>query len=160
MTDLILGIEIGGTKLQLSLGTPEGEIVASTKGFVDVSTGRVGIRQWLLEQIPNFIGSSGYSNSRIAAIGCGFGGPIDQRRGRVLKSVQIKGWKDFPLKEWFEEALNSRHGLKMIPTQQPGVNIASDLVLVASIFLHNIGSGVGGGFVITGLCLIVRIWRR
>ena len=151
MTDLILGIEIGGTKLQLSLGTPEGEIVASTKGFVDVSTGSVGIRQWLLEQIPNFIGSSGYSNSRIAAIGCGFGGPIDQRRGRVLKSVQMKGWKDFPLKEWFEEAFK-------LPTWIENDSNAATWgeyclgfgVGCQHFFYTNIGSGVGGGFVLNG----------
>lgn len=151
MSDLILGIEIGGTKLQLSLGTPEGEIIASTKGFVDVSTGSIGIRQWLLEQIPNFINSSGYSISRVAAIGCGFGGPIDRSRGRVLKSVQIAGWKDFPLKDWFEDAFK-------LPTWVENDSNAATWgeycrgfgVGCQHFFYTNIGSGVGGGFVLNG----------
>ena len=42
---MYLGIEIGGTKLQLGLGPGDGTLVALWRGPVDVKAGGEGIRQ-------------------------------------------------------------------------------------------------------------------
>ncbi len=151
MGDFILGVEIGGTKQQLALGNLRGEILAAHRGRVAVSTGGEGIRDWLAAQIPAFIASAEEKFGPVIAVGCGFGGPIDTRAGRVLNSIQVQGWRDFPIKDWFE----SQFGLPAV--------IANDSNAAAwgeycrgfgrgcrHFFYTNMGSGVGGGLVLDG----------
>ncbi len=104
MAEYILGVEIGGTKLQLGIGTPEGEIVATQQGGVDPALGGEGIREWLKNEIPAFIAAARDKFGEVIALGCGFGGPMDTVKGRVLRSIQIEGWQDFPIRDWFEAA--------------------------------------------------------
>lgn len=150
MEKLILGVEIGGTKLQLGAGNLEGELLKSQQSFVDREAGGEGIRQWLLEQVPKFINEVEIrAEGQIIAIGCGFGGPFDSGEGRVLESVQIPGWKEFPLRDWFEGHFS-----------KPSF-VANDSNAAAwgeyqngfgrgcrHFFYTNLGSGVGGGFVL------------
>lgn len=151
MTDLILGIEIGGTKQQVAIGTPEGQILTLRQVRVDLASGGAGIRKWLHEQISELIGTAEAENRKISAIGVGFGGPIDTARGQVLQSIQVSGWQDFPIKSWFQEQFN-------LPTivandsnaatwgeYRCGFGRGSD-----HFFYTNIGSGIGGGFVFDG----------
>jgi glucokinase len=149
--NLILGIEIGGTKLQLGLGTSEGEIKALHQGTVDVNAGGEGIRQWLLDEIPSFINRYLNNQEKLVAIGCGFGGPMDRQRGRVLKSNQIIGWQDFPLRDWLEESFN----LPVWVENDSNAAAWGEYCLGFGkgshhFFYTNLGSGVGGGFVFNG----------
>lgn len=151
MTSHILGVEIGGTKLQLAIGTPQGEIVAVRQGRVDVEQGGEGIRSWLERHIPNFIDAEEHRYGPITAIGCGFGGPINSHEGRVLQSVQIEGWKDFPLREWFQKTFS----LPTIVANDSNAAAWGEYCLgfgkgSQNFFYTNIGSGIGGGLVIDG----------
>lgn len=151
MTELFLGVEIGGTKQQVAIGTPEGQILTLRQGRVDTTSGGAGIREWLHGQILELIAEAESDNGKISAIGVGFGGPIDSVRGQVLQSIQVSGWQDFPIKTWFQEQFN-------LPTivandsnaatwgeYRCGFGRGSD-----HFFYTNIGSGIGGGFVFDG----------
>jgi predicted NBD/HSP70 family sugar kinase len=48
----LLAIEIGGTKLQLCAGTPNGEILDRIRLDVDRAAGGAGIRTQIAETIP------------------------------------------------------------------------------------------------------------
>ena len=151
MTSHILGIEIGGTKLQLAIGTPHGDIVALRQGRVDINRGGEGIREWLERQIPDFIEVEKHQSDDILAIGCGFGGPIDSQNGRVLQSVQIEGWGDFPLREWLEKTFL----LPAIVINDSNAAAWGEYCRgfgkgTQHFFYTNIGSGIGGGFVLGG----------
>ena len=94
---MLLGIEIGGTKLQLGVGAGDGSpLVALDRHTVEPAGGAVGIlarlesaTAALLQRFP------------IKRIGVGFGGPVDSTVGRIIRSHQIEGWHDFPLCDWF-----------------------------------------------------------
>ncbi|NLN70794.1 MAG: ROK family protein [Chloroflexi bacterium] len=151
MAELILGIEIGGTKLQLGLGTSEGTIIALHQGKVDVDAGGEGIRHWLLKEIPAFLNQFGSQAEKPVAIGCGFGGPLDRNRGSVLKSNQIIGWQDFPLRDWLQKTF------EMPAWVENDSNAAAwgEYCLGSGkgtqyFFYTNLGSGVGGGFILNG----------
>jgi len=151
MSDCILGVEIRGTKLQLALGTPDGVILDTIKGQVNVSDGGDGIRHWLETNIPVFISDVEKRFGQVTAIGCGFGGPLDHHQGRVLQSIQISGWEDFPIRDWFMETFS-------LPTTVDNDSNAAawgEYCLgfgkgCRHFFYTNIGSGVGGGFVFNG----------
>ncbi len=151
MADLILGVEIGGTKLQLALGTPSGEILVTHQGRVEKDQGGEGIRAWLKREIPAFIRGKAPQFGRVAAIGCGFGGPMDSKTGRVMRSIQIGGWQDFPIRVWFEETfelpatVDNDSNAAAWGEYKRGFGRGSQ-----HFFYTNIGSGVGGGFVFNG----------
>src|SRR3984957_6250356 len=89
-----LGIEIGGTKLQLVLGDANAQILERFRFVVDRQAGAENIRQLIAETLTSI------DTGDLAAIGVGYGGPIDRHTGRVIASYQIGGWAGFPLKEW------------------------------------------------------------
>jgi len=147
----ILGVEIGGTKLQLAISTRDGEILDTHQGRVNVDAGAPGIREWLKNKIPVMFSRASDMKGELVALGCGFGGPIDTAKGEVIKSVQIRGWSGFPIKNWFEEKFNL-----------PAV-IANDSNAATwgeynngsgrgsrYFFYTNMGSGIGGGIVVNG----------
>src|SRR5438874_4311218 len=91
-----LGIEIGGTKLQLGLGPGDGTLAGLWRGTVDVAAGAEGIRRQIVTAVPELLAQSGIERSRVKGIGIGFGGPVDDATRTIIKSHQIEGWDDFP----------------------------------------------------------------
>lgn len=151
MEKYILGVEIGGTKLQLAISTRDGEILDTYQGSVDVDAGAPGIREWLENNIPPMFTRARDMKGELVALGCGFGGPIDTAKGKVLKSVQIRGWSGFPIKTWFEEKFN----LPAIIANDSNAATWGEFNNGSGrgsryFFYTNMGSGVGGGIVVDG----------
>lgn len=139
----LLGLEIGGTKLQLALGDASGRIREMRRWTVAPARGADGIRQQIAEALAECC-----STAKIAAVGVGFGGPVDFRTGIIRCSHQISGWKDFPLAEWLRE-------LTSVPVRVDNdANVAALGEALAGagrganpVFYVTLGSGVGGGLV-------------
>lgn len=151
MEQAIIGIEIGGTKLQLAVGSPDGEIQEVLQGRVDVQRGAEGIRQWILQNLSEFVKQTELNYGKAAGIGCGFGGPINSIKGEVLKSVQIPGWSGYPLKRWLEDEFH----LPAVVANDSNAATWGEYCKGTgkgcnSFFYTNMGSGVGGGIVIDG----------
>jgi glucokinase len=144
---MLLGIEIGGTKLQLGVGRGDGSpLVALERLNVDPAHGANGI----LAQIET-VGSALVARHRALAIGVGFGGPIDAARGLVLKSHQIEGWTNFPLVDWLQKAF----GLPVALGNDADVAGLAEARLGAGkgsnpVFYITVGTGIGGGLVVDG----------
>jgi len=144
---MLLGIEIGGTKLQLGVGTGDGPPLAALERLdVKPQHGAEGIRRQIEEAAKPLIERHG-----VTRIGIGFGGPVDCGRGRVIVSHQVEGWKDFPLVEWCEKTLG-------LPTLLANDSDSAGLAEARFgggkghrvVFYNNIGSGIGGALVIDG----------
>src|SRR3974390_3738461 len=90
-----LGIEIGGTKLQL-VGGEHGRIKERRRLVVDPRFGAAGIRDQIQKTLPGF-------SDGIQAVGVGFGGPVDWKTGRICRSHQIEGWSEFDLAGWLRQ---------------------------------------------------------
>ena len=141
-----LAIEIGGSKLQLFAGTGEGEILDRRRFVVDRERGAEGIRAHIAEALPELI-----AKWRPAAIGVGYGGPVNWRTGRIWKSYHIAGWSDFPLADWLHE----RTGLPAFVDNDTNLATLGEARCGAGqgaspVFYMNMGSGVGGGLAIDG----------
>src|SRR5205823_13453235 len=100
---MFLGIEIGGTKLQLGVGPGDGTLHSLWRDNVDVAVGGDGIRRQIVAAVPELLAQAGLDRSQLKAVGIGFGGPVDDATRSVIKSHQIEGWDDFPLAAWVEE---------------------------------------------------------
>ena len=142
----LLGIEIGGTKLQLVLGDNTGKILQRRKLTVDPAGGAAGIRNQIEPAIPGLL-----SGSSIDAIGVGFGGPVDWRSGRICCSHQIEGWSEFDLGGWLQQQTgapvfaDNDANVAALGEARHGAGVGCD-----PVFYVTLGSGVGGGLVVGG----------
>ena len=151
MKVLALAIEIGGTKLQAALGTHDGEILARERGAAPASDGAAAILAWFDTAVPKLIEKAAQQNATITGIGVGFGGPVETSTGKALVSHQVGGWSDYPIKQQFE----SRFNLPTFVGNDSSVSAWGEYVCGAgkatrTFCYMNIGSGIGGGFVING----------
>jgi len=144
---MFLGIEIGGTKLQLGVGSGDGApLVDQVRRQVDPQKGASGILRQIEVDAPELI-----RRHEVDRIGIGFGGPVNAATGTTLRSHQIDGWDGVALAAWSEQLL-----------ERPTV-IGNDCDVAAlaearfgagrdknRVFFVTVGTGVGGGFVVNG----------
>jgi len=142
-----LGIEIGGTKLQLGVGAGDGSDLAALERLdVQPSHGATGIVEQIEKTAVELIQRFG-----IQAIGIGFGGPVDSALGQVIKSHQIDGWEDFDLAAWCRRSfglptvVGNDCDTAALAEAKYGVGWAK-----GSLFYVTVGTGIGGGFVVGG----------
>jgi glucokinase len=148
---MFLGIEIGGTKLQLGVGAGDGVLAGLWRGPVDVAAGPEGIRRQIIAAVPELLTRSGVERSRLRGVGIGFGGPVDDATRTIIKSHQIEGWDNFPLADWITDLV----GLPAVLGNDADVAGLAEALHGAGkglspIFYITIGSGIGGGLIING----------
>ncbi|PIZ45714.1 MAG: sugar kinase [Armatimonadetes bacterium CG_4_10_14_0_8_um_filter_66_14] len=144
--DHLLALEIGGTKLQLVQGDRDARILGRRRITVDPALGAPPIREAIQRRLRELT-----ANGNTAAIGVGFGGPVDMTTGKIAVSHQVEGWADFPLRGWLEE-------LTGLPAQVENDSNAATLAEAVKgagagygkVFYTNFGSGMGGGMAIDG----------
>ena len=144
-----LGIEIGGTKLQIAVGRGEGEPCRGFwRGQVEASQRAIRIQQQIVEGVDELLAQSRLNRNQIAGAAVGFGGPVDSRRGLVVTSHQVAGWENFPLVKWFNDnfgwqaVLHNDADTAAFAEARFGAGRGFDPVLYVTV-----GSGIGGGLV-------------
>ena len=150
---LLLGIEIGGTKLQLGLGFGDGRLVALERRTIEPANGASGILEQirdahsLLLNRPEIM-----SLGPIVGVGVGFGGPVDDQAGAVIKSYQVEGWEGFPLANWLVANLSIPHAILQNDADTAGLAEARYGAGqgFSPVFYVTIGSGIGGALIIDG----------
>lgn len=156
MRQFVIGIEIGGTKLQLALGQgTSAQFHSFWRGQVAADAGAAAIRERIKAAVPELLHQTGITRDDVAGIGIAFGGPVDTEHGVTLVSHQVDGWHNFPIQDWVQSELGWPSTLQ---------NDADSAALAESRFgagrgfdpcmYVTIGSGIGGGLVIGG-----RIFR-
>jgi glucokinase len=148
---MFLGIEIGGTKLQLGVGPGDGTLRGLRRGTVNVAAGGEGIRRQIVATVPDLLKTTGVERSDLEAVGVGFGGPVDDATRSVITSHQVAGWDNFPLADWLTETF----GLHAALGNDADVAGLAEALYGAGkglspIFYMTIGSGIGGGLIIDG----------
>jgi glucokinase len=148
---MYIGIEIGGTKLQIGIGHDDGKLLALWRGSVDVQRGGDGIREQIVREIPILLESAGLGGDKVKGVGVGFGGPVNDADQSVIKSHQIEGWDGFPLAKWLTGLL----GWPVSIGNDADVAGLAEALFGAGqglspIFFITIGSGIGGGLIIEG----------
>ena len=142
-----LGIEIGGTKIQIFIVNTSFIILERIKFFVGDKKEASKIQK-VLEKNLNKI----FCKWEIAAIGVGFGGPIDHDSGLIHKSFHVSGWDQFNLKKWLTKFTK----IPVFVDNDGNVAALGEAVLGAGrgferVFYITLGSGAGGGFVVDGM---------
>lgn len=144
---MFLGIEIGGTKLQLGIGPAEnGRLTELSRADICPAHGAEGIRRQIERSAVPLL-----AKYPVRAIGVGFGGPVDIATGRTVKSHHVAGWDDFPLADWCRE----KFGLPACIGNDADMAGLGEAKFGAGrdrrvVFYTNAGSGIGGALIVTG----------
>jgi len=140
-----LGIEIGGTKLQIVFGYADGTIHSTHRFLVNKEEGATGIRNTIESTLKK------YEDEKITAIGVGFGGPVNRFSGQIETSFHVEGWSGFGIKDWLASILK----VPVFIDNDANVAALGEATHGAGKDFHTVlyitlGSGVGGGFIING----------
>lgn len=150
MNTRVVGVEIGGTKLQVVLGTSDGAILLRKRGSVDPDAGAKGILTWIEQAIESTL-SELTGEDRVSAIGVGFGGPVHTATGKVLTSHQVAGWDGIALKSWLTERFQLPVVIENDANAAGWAEYCHGAGHGTQNFVYcNIGSGIGGAFVANG----------
>jgi len=138
-----LGIEIGGTKLQIVSGNEDAQIDHRFSYSVNPLAGAEGIRRQIAEALNS------WKDQQLDGIGVGFGGPVNRHNGTIWKSYHISGWSGFAIADWLAEL---SHVQVTIENDANAAAIGEALYGAGKnehiVFYITLGSGVGGGLVI------------
>jgi len=139
-----IGIEIGGTKLQLAIADESLKIKQQLSFEVNRNKGANGIKQKIEESIHQIKG-----DKKVSAVGVGFGGPVNYKTGMINVSHQIAGWENFNLCEWLQQVsdapvfIDNDANVAALGEAIHGAGAGFNIV-----FYMTIGSGIGGGLII------------
>ena len=146
MNPVFVGIEIGGTKIQVVTSSHPPEIHARSRFEVARAKGAPGILDAIDSALNNLL-----KGKPVAGVGIGFGGPVDWKLGQIICSHQIEGWDGFPLSDWVRRrcqapiSLENDANVAALAEASHGAGKGSD-----PVFYVTLGSGVGGGLVVSG----------
>src|SRR5205085_1177179 len=75
-TMMYLGIEIGGTKLQLGIGPGDGTLAGLWRESVEPAAGAECIRQQITSAVPELLTHTNLTRAQLQVVGIGFGAPV------------------------------------------------------------------------------------
>lgn len=149
MNDLLIGVDIGGTKCAVVLGNSDPEVLERTSFPTETGAGSEQTVEKIIRAVEEFIKKSG--PERVRAIGISCGGPLDSNKGIILSPPNLPGWDAIPIVDIFKKHFG-------IPTALQ--NDANACALAEwkwgagrgtrnMIFL-TFGTGLGAGFILDG----------
>ena len=148
-----IGIDIGGTGIQLGLVDQQGRIVHRgaivTRTDIPVEEQIKAIADCALEVIA----ASGHTLDEIDSIGAGVPGVADPRTGHIAFCTNL-GWKDVPFREemrrWIDKPVYFDNDATVagLAEYHAGVSAGTQ----SSVFI-TLGTGVGGSIILNG-----KVW--
>lgn len=101
--DLHGGIDVGGTKMGVSIGTLDGQVLASTTFATEAHAEPDAIVSRLVDELRTLVQRHA-SGAHLTSVGCACPGPMSSREGRFLDPPNMPRWHDFA----FAHALEAR----------------------------------------------------
>ena len=149
MTELALGIDLGGTELRAGLFTREGALIARRQ----VATDARGGPEAVVAQMAALVASLP-TDATIVGIGVASPGPLDGDRGVVVFAPTLDGWHDVPL----PAMLTERTGLPARLENDANAAALGEWRAGAGVGLRHmvyvtVSTGIGGGVIADGRLL-------
>lgn len=152
-----IGIDIGGTKCAVLLGSSRGsgnpeEFILQREAFeTRKAGGPMEVIGRMTELIHGILDGRGLTAGDITGIGISCGGPLDSKRGVIMNPPNLPGWDNIPIKNMLEEefgipaALENDANACAVAEWKYGAGRGYDNV----IFL-TFGTGLGAGLILDG----------
>jgi len=102
MNSYVLGIDIGGTKSAIILGTDSGNIIDRIQFPTEPWKGPDLALKRYAEGIASLLKKKGIHASSAKGIGVSCGSPLDPKRGLILSPPNLPGWNAVPVTEYLK----------------------------------------------------------
>jgi glucokinase len=99
MEKLLCGVDLGGTKLSVGLVHPDGRIFDKITVYDHTTKNEYMVVDQITLLIRQLISANNLDESDIEGIGIGFAGHARYKDGITLTTSNLKGFKNFPLRE-------------------------------------------------------------
>lgn len=159
MTSLgpVVGIDLGGTNMQVGVVRPDAREVGAESALLGTARqktkagdGTEAVIDRLVGAVEKACDDAGVSRGDLSALGIGAPGAIDPRTGVVHEAVNLL-WRDVPL----AEILRERFGLPVAVDNDVNVALYGEWVLGAARGAEDVlgvwvGTGIGGALILGG----------
>jgi len=151
---LYLGIDVGGTGIKLGVVDDSGTALGHTQIDTEHERGAADGISRILDAAKGIVDELNLSWDNIDAVGIGTPGTMDIRAGRLLHMPNMSGWDEFPIRSYLEEQAG-----KPVVFMNDGTAAAYGEFWAgrgkecSSIVMLTLGTGVGGGIIISGRSL-------
>lgn len=145
----IIGVDIGGTTVEVAIVNLEGEIITHTS-FDTQKALQNNLVQTLVDCILELINNNSLKKEEIIGVGIGVPGITNINNGVVIDAPSL-GWRDFPLKEnlvrhlSFPVYIDNDVNVAALGEQWKGAGKYKDNILQVTL-----GTGIGCGLIING----------
>lgn len=151
----ILGVDIGGTKCAVAMGTEDGRILErlemptqAERGPSDILERLLKLARELLERRRAYLDDE----PPLRGIGISCGGPLDTRTGKVYSPPNLPGWEGVPVRDMFEAAFP---GVPVLLENDANATALAEWRWGAGRGARNVvyltqGTGIGGGLILEG----------
>jgi glucokinase len=143
---MLIGIDLGGTKIAAALATPDGKLVTDVNIPTEAQKGKEQVIDNIKKAAANLIRGE---KKKVTCLGIGVPGPIEYEKGIVIEPPNLPGWKRVNLKKILEKEFH-------IPIHLD--NDANCAALAEAYFgagkkarhfiYMTISTGIGGGIII------------
>jgi len=147
----LLGVDLGGTKILTGVFDARLQLRGTAKVSTKAHRGVAAVIERVARCVREAVDESDLSLTQVRGVGVGAPGAVDPVAGRVIFAPNLPGWKDIPLRQALEKALN-------VPVFLGNdCNVATLGVYekefrgkprhLVGVFL---GTGIGGGLILNG----------
>ncbi len=148
--DLIVGVDLGGTKVLAGVFSPQLKRLSSAKLTTKAERGYTAVVERIARCVRDAVDEADFSLKQVRAIGIGAPGAINPESGEVIFAPNLR-WKDAPLKKDLEKMLDVpvfiENDCNVCALGVHAVELGGRPRHMLGIF---VGTGIGGGLIING----------
>ena len=148
---IVIGIDLGGTKISTALADSAGTIIAHDYRETHATAGQKAVIERMLGGARQVMAQAGVTQTQVAAVGIGAPGPLDIEAGVVVAPPNLPGWDRVPLKRLIEDELgiatfleNDANAAALGEFRFGAGRGAEHMIYVT------VSTGIGGGLILDG----------
>lgn len=149
--ELILGVDIGGTKVATALATAQGEILAREYVPTSAKAEPDAVINSICALANKTLSAKRVKPSQLLGIGIAAAGIIDSDNGRVITSPNLPAWHEVPLRD----AVKQPFGIPVYLGNDATLAALGEWYFglkkgVANLIYITVSTGIGGGIIAGG----------
>ena len=155
MTELALGLDLGGTKIRAGLVDSEGKLIVANTSATNIREGREGIMNSIISAIVPLLTRARREKKLLLGIGVSAAGVINVRSGSVLDATDsLPNWKGTRLGYLLEEEFGIYVGTDNdVNCALLGEQWLGGAESYNSVVMLTLGTGLGGAMLTNGQML-------
>ena len=151
MSEMFVGIDLGGTNIKIGLFDSELKLISKTSVATKVDMGPNVVIDKMAQTTKKLLAEAGFSMQDIVAVGIGTPGPAKYSEGIIIKSTNMPTFKNVPICRMLKERL----GAPVVFDNDANVACWGEYAVgagkgVKDMVFFTLGTGIGGGIISNG----------